>query len=556
MSISALFTFALRLRPAALILTLGLLSSSAPAAESGSLRSPSGGEVRALVIGIDAYRNVRPLRGAAADARDIEGALRGSGVQDITALIDDQVSRDAVMAAIEGLTARSAPHDLVILTLAGHGAQEPERVKGSHPDGLEDVFLLPGFEASPTGSQERIFGAEFNHLIKQIEQRGARVLFVADTCYGGGMAREVDPRAAELSFRQVPSYRLSVDLLKPIATTSDEMLTELDFERTAFLAAVDRKTKSPEVKIPGVSGLRGALSYAVARAIEGGADADGDGKTTLNELFTNVRQVVYQLSDQRQNIVTTNPPSLDLHTNVVFEFTRAVKVLESSNVAAPSAPPALLAPPAEFDRPIRIASLDGKNTQFANLPTHEVPFEVVRPADNPDLIWDPVSHDVVAWGDVIAYRVDLRDLPSVIDRAAAIRELKRIAVKTPQSLKVVPNDALHHKDAVVQLEVSDLAGRALVLFNIASDGTVQLLYPIASDSPVVRDSSFRFPVRVRAPYGSDQIIAVTSQERMLALEQAVQQLNRRRSAVQMIKMLQRYAPGDARIGSAGVFTAP
>src|SRR5215468_6705982 len=102
-------------------------------------------------------------------------------------------------------------------------------------------------------------------------------------------AREVDPRAAELSFRQVPSYRLSVDLLKPIATTSDEMLTELDFERTAFIAAVDRKTKSPEVKIPGVSGLRGALSYAVARAIEGGADADGDGKTTLNELFTNVR---------------------------------------------------------------------------------------------------------------------------------------------------------------------------------------------------------------------------------------------------------------------------
>src|SRR5215831_14953854 len=213
MSISALFTIALRLRPAALVLTLGLLSSSALAAESGSLRSPSGGEVRALVIGIDAYRNVRPLRGAAADARDIEGALRGSGVQDITALIDDQVSRDAVMAAIEGLTARSAPHDLVILTLAGHGAQEPERVKGSHPDGLEDVFLLPGFEASPTGSQERIFGAE--------------------TCYGGGMAREVDPRAAELSFRQVPSYRLSVDLLKPIATTSDEMLTELDFERTA-----------------------------------------------------------------------------------------------------------------------------------------------------------------------------------------------------------------------------------------------------------------------------------------------------------------------------------
>ena len=30
----------------------------------GVLRSPYGGEVRALVIGIDAYRHVRPLKGA------------------------------------------------------------------------------------------------------------------------------------------------------------------------------------------------------------------------------------------------------------------------------------------------------------------------------------------------------------------------------------------------------------------------------------------------------------------------------------------------------------
>jgi hypothetical protein len=43
---------------------------------------------------------------------------------------------------------------------------------------------------------------------------------------------------------------------------------------------------------------------------------------------------------------------------------------------------------------------------------------------------------------------------------------------------------------------------------------------------------------------------------MTELEQVLQQLNRRRSAAQMIKMVQRYAPNDARIGSAGLFTAP
>ena len=66
-------------------------------------------------------------------------------------------------------------------------------------------------------------------------------------------------------------------------------LTELDFDRTDFLAAVDRRTKAPEVSIPGVQGLRGALSYSIARAIEGKADADGDGmrdgKGTLSPTF-------------------------------------------------------------------------------------------------------------------------------------------------------------------------------------------------------------------------------------------------------------------------------
>jgi hypothetical protein len=63
-------------------------------------------------------------------------------------------------------------------------------------------------------------------------------------------------------------------------------------------------------------------------------------------------------------------------------------------------------------------------------------------------------------------------------------------------------------------------------------------------------------VRVRKPFGSDQLVAITSQQRMAALEQALHELNNRRSAVQMVNMIKRYMPADARIGSAGLFTAP
>jgi hypothetical protein len=537
----------------AIAVALCLTVAAALSDESGVLRSPDGAEVRALVIGIDAYRHVRALKGAVADARDIEGALRRTGVRDVTALIDGQADRSSILSAIDRLTARTGPRDLVVLSLAGHGAQEPERVKGSQPDGVENVFLLPDFESTAEGSQERILGAEFNHLIKQIESRGAHVLFVADTCFGGGLTRDIDPRAEEMSFRQVPSYRISTDLLRPITTTADELMTELDFDRTVFLAAVDRKTKAPEVQIPGIAGFRGALSYAVARAIEGNADTRGDGKTTLGEFFTSVRQVVYQMSNQRQNIVTTASPSEDLKTSVVFQLVRSGAAREPPSGLDPAI---ASRPPATGDNPpVKIAALDGKATYFAGLAPREAAFATVPPVEHPDLMWDPVSHDVLAWGDVVAYGVDPRDLPSVIDRAAAIRDLKRITGKGAQAIRVSPDDSLHHSANLVQIALNDVAGRALILFNIAGDGTVQMLYPIASDPPVIRAADFSFPVRVREPFGSDQLVAVTSQQRMPELEQALQGLNRRRAAVQMINMVRRYAPADARIGSAGLFTA-
>src|SRR5882757_3686959 len=312
--------------------------AKAAAAAESYLRAPhSGGRVRALVIGIDAYRNVRPLRGAAADARDVEQALLRMGVADLTTLIDDQADRVTVMQAIAGLVERSGPGDLVILSIAGHGAQEPERVKGSEPDGKDDVFLLAGFETSRAGSEQRIIGTEFNHVIKQLEKRGAQVLFVADTCHGGGLAREIDPRADELSYRQVSGYQIADDGLKPISTSSDAFLSELDFARTTVLAAVNRETKSPEIRIPGIPGFRGALSYAAARALEGLADADNDGKVTLKELFGYVRQVVYQLSDQRQSPVTLNPPGQDIDREEAFEVVRSVTLLDGGAAAKAAA---------------------------------------------------------------------------------------------------------------------------------------------------------------------------------------------------------------------------
>src|SRR5690242_18433908 len=102
-----------------------------PAPVRAQLAPPGQGVVRALVIGADHYVSHRSLRGAVADARDLEQALRKGGVAELTMLVEEQASRRNAEAAMDRLVSASGPGDLVVITFAGHGSQSPERIKGS-----------------------------------------------------------------------------------------------------------------------------------------------------------------------------------------------------------------------------------------------------------------------------------------------------------------------------------------------------------------------------------------------------------------------------------------
>lgn len=551
-----------RLRPYTCgVIVLALLTGGAAAADVAVLRPSEGGEVRAVVIGIDAYQFVPKLRGAVADARDLENTLRSNGVTDLTALYDAAADRETVLRTLGGLLVRTKPGDLIVLTIAGHGVQEPEHVKGSQPDGFDNVFVLAAFNPrTAPGSEQRIIGTEFNHMIKEFEARGARVVFVADACHGGGLAREVDSRAPEMSYRQAPRYALAGDDLKLISTASDAFLTEFDFKRTEFLAAVDRKTKAPEVRVPGVAGYRGALSYAVARAFEGAADENNDGVVTQRELFNYVRQVAYQLSDQRQNVVTVGPA--DVSPDIVF--TRAHNAIAAADIgyrtrgavlssSTTTSSPPVAVPPLDV---VRIAVLGDRRDLIGNLEARAARFEVVDPNDSPDLVWDPTSRVVLAGADVVAPKIDRSDLPSVIDRMAAVNGFKRLAASGPQSVRLLPDDQIDRRDARIEVLVSDLQRRSLLMFNIAGDGTVQMLYPMGLDSRVLSSADYSFRVRVDQPFGADLVVAITSAERLDDLEQALHRFNQRRTAAEVLALIERQAPADARIGATALYTAP
>ncbi|MBL8587444.1 MAG: caspase family protein [Methylobacteriaceae bacterium] len=544
----------LRLRGALLAgLAFGALALAPAQAQDAALTLPDGGAVRALVVGVNAYRTLPQLQGAVADAEDIADTVRRLGAEDVTLLTDAAASRVAVLKAAEALRLRVKKGDLVILSIAGHGSLEPERVKGSEPDGMEAVFLLAGFAPQGAATAERILDKEFIHLIRGYEDKGARVLFVADSCSGGGLARSVDGRSGDVVYRAAPTYKLTQDDLKPISTNADALSTELSFKRSLFLAAVDKNAKSPEVRAPGSDVYRGALSYALARAFEGAADADGDSSISVRELFDYVQQVSYQVSDQRQTVVTRSAPLQDAARETVVGISRGVTVLNpkapppaapaptpppvvtpappTSGLAtappppsltpAPSAtpapqpkptvaavppPPPLVNPPTSIPAPpiaagpvptprpgpnIKVAALDGQSKRFDGLTPIDSAFDVVAPNQQPDLVWDPATKEAIAAGDVIARDVDRADLPAIVDRMAAVRGVKQMATQAPLPVRLGPDSKVHRRGARIQLSIEDVSGRAFYLFNIAGDGTVQLLYPQNNDPAIYQKPIFR-----------------------------------------------------------------
>jgi hypothetical protein len=258
------------------------------------------GEIHALVIGIDRYQHGRPLRGAVNDASDIADVLRRRGVRDVTLLLDDAASRAGISAGWSQILSVARPGDTVLLTYAGHGGQEPERVKGSERDGMDEVLLLGGFSQRGPGTRERIFDDELHRWFTEAGTRGLEVVFVADACHSGTMMRGYDDRAGALSVRYAPYAVEDDELLIDVPPAAD--FVAVDQANVTFLAAGQDNEKVPEIPIRLASGrvvMRGALSYTFARALDGAADENGDRVLDRVELERYVIENVRMLAESR-----------------------------------------------------------------------------------------------------------------------------------------------------------------------------------------------------------------------------------------------------------------
>lgn len=232
---------------------------------------------------------------------------------------------------------------------------------------------------------------------------------------------------------------------------------------------------------------------------------------------------------------------------------RGVRLLKPDETMTPLPPPAGsvpslgLAPGQPLDT-VRLAIVDGDARQLKDMEHRAAPYEIVQANAKPDLVWSARSHEVKSGGEILAYGVDPTDLPSVIDRAAAVRQLQQMATGRSQPMRLGSGSAPQRGNEQVDIEIGDINGRALVLFDLSGDGTVQALYPLGSDDRIVHTQTYHLVLQTREPFGTDLIVAITAPQAMDDLEQGLKQLSHYRSASEVLNLIRTAAPRDARIG--------
>lgn len=267
--------------------------STAPEAAAPSCEATAEPRQWAVVVGIDFYRDDRipDLDGAVNDAwtfyhylsSPAGGAIPRSRLR---LLLNQEATRREVEGALGNFLAGACPQDQLIIYFAGHGAPEPGRA--------EEAFLLVHDTSLDNMVGTALSMSRLPDFLEWRAGRAGRLLMLVDACHSGNIAfpgaRGFEPKRLELARSE--SVGAQIDQLvggRPgwgaISATAPEEI------------AGESETLCPLGGVPYTGGI---FTCHAIRALSGEADADGDGRITLAEFYTQVRAQVSDTSGGQQ----------------------------------------------------------------------------------------------------------------------------------------------------------------------------------------------------------------------------------------------------------------
>jgi uncharacterized caspase-like protein len=246
-----------------------------------------------LVIGVGDYEDpaISDLTYTEADAQafyDYLTSTQGGGFQKdhVRALLNEEATTASVKAAVRWLIGQAGAEDLVVIYFAGHGGTgEDVTEPPDEADGVDEYLVT--YDAEQTDL--------FSTAVRDDEMadwlasfRCDNVVVILDSCFAAGATRSLE----QTGTRAGPGNRVFNDLVGP---------------GRLFLAASQEAELSYEDSALG----HGVFTYYLLRglgAMEGAttpeADADQDGRVTVEELRIYLEREVTQARPQQHPLVT------------------------------------------------------------------------------------------------------------------------------------------------------------------------------------------------------------------------------------------------------------
>ena len=147
---------------------------------------PRVGVGRALLIGVNAYAELPPLRGARNDVERLRALLLtryGFDERHVRVLTDEAATRAGILAALSRLVDEAGPNDAVYIHFSGHGSQVRD-LDGDEDDGLDETICPQ--DARRPGVPD-ITDDELAALVGRLEAGSA--VIVLDSCHSGTALR-------------------------------------------------------------------------------------------------------------------------------------------------------------------------------------------------------------------------------------------------------------------------------------------------------------------------------------------------------------------------------
>lgn len=236
----------------------------------------------AVIVGIETYRHVPKVPGAALDAgrfRAMAQTTLGIPASNIRVILDEGATKSDIEMQLDWLKANVKPGGRAYFFFSGHGAPEPS--SGTS-------YLVP-YNGDPANLSRS--GIKLADALSELSSTQAKeVIVFLDTCFSGAGGRSVLP----------PGTRPLVRVVTP---------------RSPAKLALFTSSSGSEVSGGGAHLAGGMFSHYLIEGLgKGSADIDGDRQVTLEELAAWVTPRVKRQAMQEQNRAQT--PSLTLGAGV------------------------------------------------------------------------------------------------------------------------------------------------------------------------------------------------------------------------------------------------